>query len=69
MMCDIENEICGGFATKESCIKAIKLLCERIGKTENEINAVWCLGISALIMMNALNNDDMNGMITTMTVK
>jgi hypothetical protein len=59
-MCDIQMEF-GEPITEADTKKEIAELCKRFGQTQDQLMVMWCLNISALLVMKVLKQDDLNG--------
>lgn len=62
-MVDIEKEM--GYAEVN---KQLNELSKRMGKSREHLFMMWCLNINVLLLMKALNDDEMNGIMTVITV-
>ena len=59
-MCDIQRDF-GEPITDADTTKGLTELCKRMGQTQDYLMTMWCLNISALLVMKALKQDDFNG--------
>ena len=61
----IENELhlIGNQGNEKKINKGLEQMSKKFFETTEEINAMWCCNIIALLKFKAIQNDDMNGYI------